>query len=82
MSLTRRPATCIESRKTKIVGSASPDMHYAGNQWSVEKDKHDYQGQMRRCGKAGNSVSFSFQGSDIYWRAVAYARRRQGQRLS
>jgi hypothetical protein len=61
----------MESRKTKITGCANSDMRYAGDGWRVENDEHYYQGRVKQCGAAGNSVEFSFQGSEIYWRAVA-----------
>jgi hypothetical protein len=60
----------LECRQTKIVGSASPEMAYSGSQWAVEKDEWHYQGEAKRCAVAGNSVSFTFKGADIYWRAV------------
>jgi hypothetical protein len=61
----------IESRKTLIVGSADPEMKYSGAEWTVEENQHYYQGQAKVSAKAGQSVQFSFKGSDIYWRAVA-----------
>jgi hypothetical protein len=61
----------IESRKTKIVGSADPAMRYDGNGWAVEENQHYYQGQAKTAAKAGQSVQFTFQGGEIYWRAVA-----------
>lgn len=61
----------IESRRTRIVGSADPEMRYAGAGWTVEKNEHYYQGQAKTSAKAGESVQFAFQGADIYWRAVA-----------
>jgi hypothetical protein len=61
----------IESRKTKIVGAADPEMRYDGDGWTVEKNEHYYQGQAKTAAKAGQSVQFTFQGPDIYWRAVA-----------
>ena len=61
----------IESRKTRIIGSADPEMRYDGAGWTVEKDEHYYQGQANTSAKAGRSVQFAFQGGDIYWRAAA-----------
>ncbi len=61
----------VESRKTRIVGSADPDMRYDGDGWTVEKNEHYYQGQANTAAKAGQSVQFVFRGSDIYWRAAA-----------
>jgi alpha-galactosidase len=63
----------LECRKTKIVGSASPEITYAGSGWNVEKDPLCYQGEARKCTVSGNSVSFTFKGADIYWRAVGAA---------
>jgi hypothetical protein len=61
----------IESRKTRIVGSADPEMRYDGDRWTVEKNEHYYERQANTAAQAGQSVQFTFQGSDIYWRAVA-----------
>ncbi|MGA2618854.1 MAG: hypothetical protein ABSF26_14685 [Thermoguttaceae bacterium] len=61
----------IESRKTRIAGSADPKMQYDGDGWTVEKNDHYYQGQANTSAKTGQSVQFPFQGADIYWRAVA-----------
>jgi len=61
----------IESRKTQIAGSADPKMNYSSADWIVEENEHYYQGQARVSANAGESVHFSFTGSDIYWRAVA-----------
>jgi hypothetical protein len=61
----------LECRQTKIVGSASPEMAYSGSGWAVEKDDWYYQGEAKKSAAAGNSVSFTFQGAEIYWRAVA-----------
>ncbi|MCL5098708.1 MAG: hypothetical protein M1608_14495, partial [Candidatus Omnitrophica bacterium] len=60
----------IESRQTRIVGCASPEMKYAGSGWSTEKNAVYYQGAIKLCNEAGNSVAFSFPGSAIYWRAI------------
>ena len=46
-------------------------MHYDGAGWTTEKHAHYYQGQAKRASNAGHRVQFTFQGSDIYWRAVA-----------
>jgi hypothetical protein len=61
----------IESRKTRIVGSADPSVRYDGDGWTVEKGDHYYQRQARTAAKAGQSVQFEFHGGDIYWRAAA-----------
>jgi hypothetical protein len=46
-------------------------MEYNNSDWNVEENGFYYQGQAKVTGKAGQSVQFSFKGSDIYWRAVA-----------
>jgi hypothetical protein len=61
----------IESRKTLIYGSADPKMQYNSSDWIVEKNDQYYQKQAMVTSKAGQSVQFMFQGSDIYWRSVA-----------
>jgi len=61
----------LESRKTRIVGSADPRMQYDGSDWIVEKNEHYYEEQAMVAAKAGQSVQFLFQGTAIYWRAVA-----------
>ena len=61
----------IESRRTKIIGAAAPEMQYVGVGWTEEKNAHYYQGQAKTAAKAGQSVEFAFRGPDIYWRAVA-----------
>ena len=61
----------IESRNTRIVGLADPAVRYDGAGWTIEKNEHYYQGQAQTAVKAGQSVQFTFQGTDIYWRAAA-----------
>ena len=61
----------IESRKTRIVGSADPSMSYGGDEWSIENNQHYYQGLARIATKMGQSVQLGFQGPDIYWRGAA-----------
>ncbi len=61
----------IENRSTKITGAASPDMHYSGNGWTRQSDPLYFQGQIKKCDAAGNSVEFFFRGRDVYWRAIA-----------
>ena len=61
----------IESRRTKIVGAASPEMRYSGSGWSFENNPLYYRGQINKSSTAGDSVEFSFRGADIYWRAIA-----------
>ena len=59
----------ILGRKTKIVGSASPEMKYSGN-WAEKSDETSYEGKFKESSEAGSSIEFSFNGADIYWRAV------------
>jgi hypothetical protein len=59
----------ILSRKTKIVGSASPEMLYSGN-WAGKSDDFSYEGKFRESSTTGSSIEFSFTGADVYWRAV------------
>ena len=61
----------IESRRTRIVGAASPEMRYAGAAWKDLGGGQYYQGLVKVSGTAGSTVEFTFTGSDIYWRAVA-----------
>lgn len=56
----------VASRKTRIAGAASSDMHYGGGEWNVEENKEYYQGQVRKTATAGHTVQFSFRGADIY----------------
>ena len=60
----------IESRQTRIVGCASPEMTYSG-QWTQKSDPEYYGGIAKVCGAAGDTVEFSFKGAEVYWRAVA-----------
>jgi hypothetical protein len=61
----------IESRKTRIVGSTDPAVQYDHAGWLLETNEQYYQGQAQVTAKAGESIRFSFTGSDIYWRAAA-----------
>lgn len=61
----------IESRRTRIVGAASPEMRYAGAAWKGVAGGQYYQGLVMASGTAGSTVEFTFTGADIYWRAVA-----------
>ena len=60
----------ILSRRTKIVGSASPEMKYAGGWKEKTNAKEYYEGRLMESGNAGDSVEFQFTGPDIYWRAL------------
>lgn len=61
----------IESRRTRIVGAASPEMRYAGAAWKGVAGGQYYQGLVMASETAGSTVEFTFTGADIYWRAVA-----------
>ncbi len=61
----------IENRRTKIVGAASPEMHYSRSGWSLVKDPHYYKDQISQSSSPGSTVEFSFRSSAIYWRAIA-----------
>jgi hypothetical protein len=60
----------ILSRRTKMVGSASPEMKYAGAWKEKTNPKEYYEGRLRESSTPGDSVEFHFTGPDIYWRAV------------
>jgi len=60
----------VLSRRTKIVGSASPEMKYSG-EWQEKRNATEYyEGRLSESSTAGSSVEFSFSGPDIYWRAL------------
>ena len=60
----------VLSRRTKIVGSASPEMKYSGA-WHEKRNATEYyEGRLSESSTAGSSVEFSFAGPDIYWRAL------------
>ncbi len=59
----------LESRRTRRVSSASPEISYQG-QWTREANQDYYEGQAKVSATAGDSVALAFQGADIYWRAV------------
>jgi hypothetical protein len=60
----------VLSRRTKIVGSANPEMRYVGG-WREKTDPKEYfEGRLSESVTAGDSVEFEFTGPDIYWRAV------------
>ena len=61
----------IESRKTRIVGAADPDIRYEGAGWNVEEHDDYYQRRANVSSTAGDSIQFTFLGDGIYWRAVA-----------
>jgi hypothetical protein len=59
----------ILGRVTKIVGSASPEMKYAGS-WVDRLDPLSYEGRRKESAGANSSVEFSFVGGAVYWRAL------------
>ena len=61
----------IESRNTLIIGSSDLKIKYSSTDWITEKNEHYYKGRAKVTSKAGQNIRFSFQGSAIYWRAVA-----------
>lgn len=60
----------LESRATVIVGAGDPAVHYRGDQWITEENKHYYQGQARATTAADQEIEYVFRGGEIYWRAV------------
>jgi hypothetical protein len=60
----------VESRQTKIIRAVSTDISYSGDGWSIENDSGYYKGQAKISRNPGSSMSFSFTGTDIYWRAT------------
>ena len=61
----------IESRKTKIIGSTSPEVRYEGDGWTIEKNPQYFEGQANVAAKVDQNIQFTFQGPSIFWRAVA-----------
>ena len=61
----------IVSRRTKIVGCGSPGTAYGGAGWRTKKDPVYYMGEAKESDQPGASVQYSFDGSGIFWRAVA-----------
>jgi hypothetical protein len=55
----------IESRRVRKVGYASPEMRYS-DAWT----KQDAPVPSMCAGSAGDSLSFAFRGTGIYWRAL------------
>jgi NedA-like, galactose-binding domain len=56
-------------RNTKIVSSRSSDMKYTGA-WNDHPAAGSYQGVITVSSTPNASVEYSFEGSDIYWRAL------------
>ncbi len=61
----------IVHRETRIVGSESPEVTYAGSGWTLKKDPACYAGTAMESREPGASIEFSFKGPGIYWRALA-----------
>jgi hypothetical protein len=59
----------ILGRRTKIVGSASPETKYSGT-WADRSEETSYEGKFKESSSAGSSIEFPFAGADVYWRAV------------
>ena len=59
----------IEARQTRRVGCLAPEVKYSGA-WSDSSDPSYYEGKAKSAAESGASVEFTFQGKDIYWRAV------------
>jgi hypothetical protein len=57
----------VLSRQTKIIGSHSPEIEYAGD-WVEKAEPSSYEGRFRECGSTG-SMTFRFTGPAVYWRA-------------
>ncbi len=67
------PESCdpVESRKTKIVGCSSADITYSDTTWNIINNSLYFNNEAKECKVKGSSISFSFKGADIYWRAEA-----------
>jgi hypothetical protein len=61
----------IVSRQTRMVACNSPENIYGGTGWTRRNDPAYFQGRAVECGEPGAYVQFSFNGSGIYWRAIA-----------
>jgi hypothetical protein len=63
----------VESRKTRRVGCLDPRVTYSGG-WSVDETlpvvPARYEGKGKSTTERGASMEFTFQGKDIYWRAL------------
>jgi hypothetical protein len=59
----------IEARRTRRVGCLEAEVKYSGT-WSDATDPIYYEGRAKSSAERGASVEFTFQGKDIYWRAV------------
>lgn len=59
----------IESRQTRRVGCLEAETKYSGI-WADVSDPLFYEGKAKSSAESGASFAFTFQGQDIYWRAV------------
>jgi hypothetical protein len=59
------------ARKTRIIGSGDSENIYAGSGWKVRLGPHFFRSQAMESAEPGNSVQYTFNGTAIYWRAVA-----------
>jgi hypothetical protein len=59
----------IESRHTRRVSGANAETTYQGR-WTDEANGSYYEGLAKVSGATGSSVALTFQGADVYWRAV------------
>ncbi len=59
----------IMARHTRRVGCESKENTYAGDWSDVTSDDY-YEGRAKTASVANASLSFTFKGTDIYWRAV------------
>ena len=57
------------ARETKLVGCASAEMKYTGK-WTARAAADSYEGKVQETSSPNSAVEFSFDGTDIYWRAV------------
>ena len=59
----------VLGRKTKMVGSLSPDVIFDGV-WQERSAVESFEGRVRESSAANSSVELSFEGTEIYWRAI------------
>jgi hypothetical protein len=56
-------------RRTRIVGCAHPEVKYTG-EWKERNERDSYEGKVKEATSVNSSVEFSFEGTEIYWRAL------------
>jgi hypothetical protein len=59
----------IEARRTRRVGCLGAEVKYSGT-WSAATDPSYYEGKAKSSAESRASVEITFQGKEIYWRAV------------